>query len=107
MLMIKIDPIETTSLVSATTTTESTVDDSDEATTTALGVSSTLTTSMPPGYAHAESTQRYIDSLSDTQLIELEQRLIQKENEMLKVSDGVEIKIEIETPKTYIKHKQL
>lgn len=101
MIMIKLDTTGTTSLLSGTSTLESTVDNEEDATTTALLTASTLSSSMPRVYAHAEISQRYIDSLSDTELIEMEQRLEQKENEMTLNVNGEEIIIE--TPKTYKK----
>lgn len=101
MIMIKLDTTGTTTLLTGTSTLESTVDNDEEATTTALVTASTLSSSMTSGYAHAEMSQRYLDSLSDTQLVEMEQRLMQKENEMAINIDGEEITIE--TPKTYKK----
>lgn len=101
MIMIKLDTAGTTTLLSATTTTESTVDNEEDAITTALTSATTLSSSFPSASAHAEMTQRYIDSLSETELIEMEQRLTQKENEMSIKINGEELTIE--TPKTYKK----
>lgn len=98
--MIKLDTTGTTSLLTGTSTLESTVDNEEDATTTALLTASTLSSTMPI-YAHAEMSQRYIDSLSDNELIEMEQRLSEKENEMSLKINGEEIKLE--TPKTYKK----
>ncbi len=101
MIMIKIDTIGTTSLLSATTTTGSSVDDINDASTTAVAVCSTLTTAMPSGYAHAETTQRYIDSLSDEQLVEMERLLEEKESSM-GITSNIEVKSP-EKPKVYKK----
>ena len=101
MIMIKIDTIGASSLLSATSTTGSTVDDPNEASTTAVAVCSTLTSSMPSGYAHAEASQRYIDSLSDEQLVEMERLLEEKESSM-GITPNIEVKSP-EKPKVYKK----
>lgn len=101
MIMIRLDTTGTTSLLTGTTTLDSTIENDEDATTTALVTASTLSTAMSTSQAHAEMSQRYIDSLSDAQLIEMEQRLAQKENEISINMSGEEVIIE--TPKTYKK----
>lgn len=101
MIMIRLDTTGTTSLLTGTTTLDSTVENDEDATTTALVTASTLSTTMSTAQAHADTSQRYIDSLSDAQLIEMEQRLVQKENEISLNMNGEELIIE--TTKTYKK----
>ena len=69
MTVIGIDPIGTTSLYCMTTSTNSIVQDENEATSTALGLATTLSSSFSQSeHISINTTTRYISSLSDEQL---------------------------------------
>lgn len=100
MTTIYIDPIGTTTSLSVTSTIEDirTVDN-DTLTTT---IASAITTSaLSPAYADCDMTNRYLDSLTDTQLIEMEQKLAAKDMDYsINVGDT---EIGIDLPKIYAK----
>jgi len=78
------------SLTTAYSTTSCTVDDMGELNdlyTTATGIATTLSSLGSSPSINITVADRYIDSLSDEQLVELEQRLTAKEDETI-VIDG-------------------
>ena len=70
--------------------------ESDEMTTTAL-ITTTMLVSSMENSRQVYMANQYIDSLSDTEIVELDQRLQQKEAEMM---------IHFEEPKSYQKTMQ-
>ena len=99
MTVFHADPLGTTTMVCTTLTLPETVDDKDARSSTVVALASSLTSSMArPESTYIYLSNRYIDSLSDTELVEMEQKLEKKEAEML---------ISLEQPKVYQKTKQL
>ena len=77
-------------LTTAYSTTSCSVDDMgslDDVYTTATGIATTLSSVGSSPSINITVADRYIDSLSDTQLAELDQRLTEKESETI-VIDG-------------------
>ena len=91
MTIIQIDPIGTTSLLCLTSTLDDTVHDQDARSTTLTGLSTTLaSSSVTQGQVQMNYASRYIESLSDEQLAEMEQRLVYKE-EIMNITEQKEV----------------
>lgn len=122
MTLIHIDLLDTTSLACTTSTIDDTVTDDDLKSTIYTSLTSTLTSSGPRPYVDIHMTHRYLDSLSDTQLVQMEKLLEQKEKEMFTIptqlgeqNSTVQVeqlgqqvaKTAIEQPKVYQKTKNV
>ena len=104
MTVIKIDTLGTTTISSTTSTIENTVEDGDLKSTTYTGLTTSLTTagSSKP-HVDIYMANSYLDSLSDTQIVQMEKMLEEKENLLLQVGDmQVEIPTveQLQQPKT-------
>ena len=83
MTIIQIDPIGTTSLLCLTSTLDDTVQDKDARSTTITALTTTIaSSSSTPRHIQMNYASRYVESLSDEQLAEMEQRLAYKEEMM-------------------------
>lgn len=99
MMAFHLDPLGTTTMLSVTSTLNETVQDNDARSTTIVSLATSLTASMArPESTYVYLSNRYLDSLTDTELVEMEKKLAQKEEEML---------ISQEKPKVYQKTQQL
>lgn len=99
MTFIQIDPLGTTTLMSTTSTLDDTVQDSDAKTTTIAGLATSLTTSMArPESTYIYMSNHYIDSLTDEEIIQMEERLADKEQDFL-----IQLETQQEKPKVLIK----
>ena len=97
MTYIYIDPLGTTTLISTTTSLDDTIADDDLKSTTITGLATSLTSSIStPASADMYYTDKYIDSLTDEQIIEMSKLLDDKTAEI-----GIEDNIE--KPKVYQK----
>lgn len=84
MTIIQIDPLGTTTLLCVSSTIDDTVGDEDLRSTTYTGLTTTITSSGPsPRHVDVHMANRYVDSLSDTQLVQMVEMLDQKEEDML------------------------
>ena len=100
MTTIYIDPIGTTTSLSITSTIEDvkTVDNDTLTTTLATAITTAV---MNPVYANCDITNKYLDSLTDEELIAMEHRLEEKEdNYSVRVGHT---KVEVDIPKVYTK----
>jgi hypothetical protein len=79
--MIIIGLTDTLTLMSTTSSLSNDEDINNTLTTTATGLISTATTSVSSPRVHIDLANRYIESLSDQQLVELDRRLEEKELE--------------------------
>ena len=103
MTIIQIDPLGTTTLLSTTSTLDDTVQDSDARSTTIAGLTTTISTSaMNPQYTQIYMANHYLDSLSDTEIMQMEEKLKQKEEDFMESYQQVE-----ERPKVLEKTKNL
>lgn len=95
MTIIQIDPIGTTSLACTTSTVSDLVDDKDSLTATATGVATTIaaTGGINTRHIHITAAERYVESLSDSQLGEMIDQLDEFQKKY-------EVKFEIGEPKT-------
>lgn len=102
MTTIYIDPIGTTTSLSIASTVGETIDsiDNDDLTTTLL--SSTISSVVSNAYANCDMTNKYIDSLTDEQLIAMEQSLDEKDDVFYSIRVG-DTKVGVELPKVYVK----
>lgn len=90
---IQFDPLGTTACLLTSSTVQHSVDNEDHATTTITSLATTLSSSIvKPQVVYMQETYRYVDSLSDQELVEMVQLLENKEQEFI-----------IEEPKTYTK----
>ena len=82
MMLVNIDASGTTTLLCTTSTIDDTVQDNDSKTTTYACLASTVTSSGGISSQHIDvkMANNYIDSLSDTQIVQLEQMLAEKED---------------------------
>ena len=93
------DPLGTTSCLFTSSTVQNVVKDEDRASTTITGLATTLSLSMmKPQIVYVDTTNRYIDSLSDQQIVEMLQLLEEKDKTELVFS-----KIQEENTKVYKK----
>lgn len=101
MTYIRLDPLGTTTCLTLTSVVDEVADTIDNDTATA-SLTSTVTTALSNTcYASCDMANKYIDSLSDQQLVEMTTKLEQKENELsFTLNDN---KVEIELPKVYKK----
>jgi len=103
MTFIQIDPLGTTTLMSTTSTLDDTVQDSDAKSTTIAGLATSLTTSMSrPESTYIYMSNHYIDSLTDEEIIQMEERLADKEHDFL-----ISLETQQEKPKVLIKTNQV
>ena len=102
MTTIYIDPIGTTTSLSTAYTVGETVDsvDNDELTTTLA--CTTLTSALTPAYANCDMANKYIDSLTDEQLVAMEQRLEEQDDIYYSIKVG-DTQIGVDLPKVYVK----
>ena len=102
MLYIRLDPLSTTTSLSISTAIEEVADTIDNNTATVTTASATIATLLSNSqYAYSDMAHKYIDSLTDSQLIEMSDQMeaIGKELEFT-IGDK---SYEIETPKVYVK----
>jgi len=106
MTIIQIDPIGTTSLACTTSTISDLVDDSDALSTTATGVATSITAAggINTSHVHITAAERYVGSLSDSQLCEMIDQLneFQKKYEA-NITIGKPKTQQLEPPKVYQK----
>ena len=82
-MIVQMNLANTTTLLGLTTTIDETIDTVDSKTTTVLALSASLSTVVSPeNSVYAESAQRYVDSLSDTQLVQMIDELSAREKEI-------------------------
>ena len=80
MIVFRIDPLGTTSILGTSITVTNTVKNSDTKSATISSLSALLVTSMArPETMYINLANRYVDSLTDTQLQEISNKLEQKE----------------------------
>ena len=90
---IQFDPLGTTACVLTSSTVQHSIENENRASTTIAGLASTLSSAVVrPQVIYIEDTNRYIDSLSDQELVEMVQLLDEKEQIL-----------ELEQPKIYKK----
>lgn len=105
MSIIRLNVMDTCTLLTATTLVEDTVDVVDEKTTTVTSLSATMSTAFSnEECVYAEKSMKYVDSLSDTQIVQMINQLEQKEREFDK--DLVEIRFTEDFPKMKVKTKE-
>jgi len=82
-MIVEMNLANTTTLLGLTTTVDETIDTVDSKTTTVLALSASLSTVVSPeDTVYAESAQRYVDSLSDTQIVQMIDELSAREKEL-------------------------
>ena len=102
MTILHLDPLGTTTSLSLTSTVEDIVDTVDDQTTLVTAVGSTITSVLSnPRYSYCDMANRYVDSLTDQQLVEMDKLLQEKEDSFVfTLGDNV---VEVEKPKVYKK----
>ena len=83
MTYIGLDLYGTTTLYGMTTMTNSTIKDDNAASSTALGLATTLSNAASSNHFYMNATTKYIDSLSNEQLCEFVNRLDEREEALL------------------------
>ena len=109
MTVIHIDPLGTTTLSCTTSTVDETIDDGDLRSTTYSGLSTTLLSSgMNHQHVDIHMMNRYIDSLSEEQIVEMAQLLDEKEKDFIIPIETKEVQVDktLEAPKVYQKTKR-
>ena len=99
MTIIKLDPVGTTTMLSLTSTIESALDDEEAKATLITGLTTSLSTTTPfnsRNYIYMDTATRYVDSLTDDELMRLDNLLKEREEQI----------VEIEFPKKPIDKEQ-
>ncbi len=81
MTFFAIDPYGTTTLACLTSVADELTDNKDAVSTTILGLSTSVSTAQAPNHIYMGST-RYVESLSDDQLVRYVEMIEQREDEL-------------------------